>query len=109
MHTHEKRRERRQWETDHAAFTQQEQQRRHQYEQERAAALQVFLKSPEGRQHYEPAYKTVLELYKRREPHRASTAAHEATVARIEQDHFQFPDYSLWALTQHDRDNEASI
>lgn len=108
MHAHEKRREQRQWEAEHAAFTQPEQQNRHRYELERAAELQEFLQSPEGRKHYAPTYKTLLELYQRLEPHRSFAAAHEATVARIERDYFQFPEYSVWVLTQKEQATETS-
>lgn len=109
MHVHDKRRERKQWETDHAAFTKREQERRSQYEQERAAALKEFLRSPEGRGHYAPIYNTLLELYQRLEPHRSSAAAQEATEARLERDHFQFPDYAVWALTGREQDADATL
>jgi hypothetical protein len=108
MHAHEKQRSQQQWEAEHKAFTQLEQQHRLKYVQERAAALQRFLQSPEGRKHYQPVFQTLMELYKRLEPHRASAAAHEAATARIERDHFEFPEYAVWALTQQEQSTEPA-
>lgn len=99
-YAHEKEREQRQWEQDHAAFAAPEQQLRRQYEQERGAALQQLLQSPEGKKQYLADYPVMLELYKKTEPLRYLDAAHGAAVARVERDQFQFPPYPVWALQQ---------
>ncbi len=97
---HEKRQERRQWEEERAAASQDEQEIRRAYDQERAAALQDFLASAEGRQKYEKAFVPYQAFYKTTEPYRFKEAAHEAAVARLERFDFQFPDYAVWALTR---------
>lgn len=103
IHAHEKRQLQERWERDRAAFTQREQQHRAEYDQERAVALQAFLKTPESRQQYDRTYAILIELYKRTEPHRFREVAHQAAVARIEQDHFQFPEFAVWALTRREK------
>lgn len=100
IYAHEKRQRREQWERERAAVSQVEQPLLAEYEHERAAALQEFLGSPESRQQYEHAFPILLQLYDRTEPHRSRDAAHEAAVARIEQQHFRFPEYPAWALTR---------
>lgn len=97
-HAHEKRRATLQWEADHAAFNEAEQELRRAYTVERASALQAFLRSPEGRHHYDRIFAILIELYTRTDPDRCREATHEATTARVERDHFQFPDYGVWAL-----------
>jgi len=108
IHAHEKRQHQEQWERDHAAFTQQEQRSRAEYEQERGTALREFLRSADARQHYDRTYAVLLELFKRTEPHRSGEAAHEAAVARIEREHFHFPEYAVWALARHGKESDIA-
>jgi hypothetical protein len=100
LYAHEKRREREQWEQASASSAEDEQEVRRAYDGERAAALQAFLTSAEGRASYERTYAPLLGLYKVTEPHRSHEAAHEATLARIERLDFHFPEYAVWALTR---------
>lgn len=99
MLAHEKTQERKQWERERAASTQDEAALRKQYEQERAAAFQAYLTSAEGKKRYEQTHPTLLAFCKVTEPHRFYQAAHEAAIARIERLDFRFPEYSVWALT----------
>ncbi len=100
LYAHEKLQERRQWEEERASASRDEQDLRGVYDQERAAALQGFLASAEGRQKYESAFAAYQAFYKTTDPHRFREAAHEAAVARLERFDFKFPDYAVWALTR---------
>lgn len=100
LYAHEKRQERRQWDEAKTSANETEQELRRTYNEERAAALRAFLASPEGRQKYEQTYPSLLAFCKVTEPHRASDAAREATIARIERLDFRFPEYSAWALSR---------
>ena len=97
---HEKRQERQQWEQERNASSQDEQELRRIYDEERQTALHEYLASPEGRQKYDQAYTPLLAFHRAIEPERCREAAHEATVARLEQLEFRFPDYAVWALTR---------
>lgn len=103
VYTHEKRKRQQQWERDHAAATAAEQERRSEYEQERAAALQEFLRSPEGRSHADRAFAVLLELHKRTDPHRAHEAAREAAAAYVESENFRFPEFGVWELARREQ------
>lgn len=100
IYAHEKRQERAQWERDRAHVAHDEQELRSAYAQERKASLKTYLESPEGRAKYDQTYGALLALYRATEPHRCQDAAHEATVARLEQQDFQFPQYPVWALAR---------
>jgi hypothetical protein len=96
MHAHEKRQEQRQWEQDHARTAPAELELRRQYDQERAAALQTYLASAEGREKYKRAYPTLLAFHKALDPNRCHKAAHDAALERIERLDFTFPEYEVW-------------
>jgi hypothetical protein len=97
---HEKRQERQLWEQQRAAAEQDEQDLRYVYEQERGAALQVFLASPEGRQKHQQAFNHLILFYQATDPYCARNAAHDAALERVERLDFQFPEYAIWALTK---------
>jgi hypothetical protein len=99
FYVHEKRQQKEQWERERAASPEDDRKLRREYEQQRAAALQDYLASAEGRRNYQRTYQTLLTLYKLTDPHRYHEATHEATVARIERYDFKFPEYAVWALT----------
>jgi hypothetical protein len=107
MYAHDKRRAQLQWEKDHAAFQAAEQALRQQYEQDRNTALEAFLRSPEGKAAYGQTLPLFTEFYRRTEPERFRDAAHEATVARIEQHTFQFPEYAVWAMSHREHQPSA--
>ena len=97
LYAHEKRQERQQWEQEKASSTANEVEHRSQYEEQRAAALQDFLASPEGRKKYDQALACYKAFYQATEPHRAHEAADEASLARLERLDFHFPEYAAWA------------
>ncbi len=100
LHAHEKRLRQRQWEQEHAASSEEEQALLNQYAQERSAALRTYLSSADGRHTYQQAYRPLLDLYTRTEPHRVHDAAHEAAIAHIERHAFRFPDYAAWLCSR---------
>ncbi len=99
FYAHEKRQERQQWEQERNSSSKDEQELRRQFDEERQAALQTFISSPEGRQKYDEAYTPLLAFHRAIDPERCREAAHEATLARLEKMEFRFPDYAVWALT----------
>jgi hypothetical protein len=108
FHAHEKRQERRQWEQQHATQLADEQSLRLLYKQERTAALQTYLDSPEGRQKYEEAYQPYLALCRIKELHRPHDAASEAAKARVERFDFEFPEFALWALGHREQAGQTA-
>ena len=98
MYAHEKRQREVQWERERAAVAAQEEQLRPQYVAERQAALQMFLRSPEGLQHLENAYGPLLTLHQRSDPHDPAGTARIAARAYVEERHFQFPSFTEWSL-----------
>lgn len=108
MHAHEKRRERRQWEQEHAAVTAPEQKLRHEYEAHRAAALKQFLLSPAGHEQYERVLAIYRDLYQRTDPGRFREAAHEAAITRMEKDYIRFPEYGVWAVERSEEGSELT-
>lgn len=71
------------------------------YQTERTAAFKTYLTSPEGRSlcsRYEPIFR---QLYEKTEPDHVYAKAREATEAKIEREHFSFPEFSVWMMEQH--------
>jgi hypothetical protein len=101
VYAHEKKLDQDQWERNKAEFAETEQAFLRRYDADRNASLRAYLASDAGRAKFKQTYDTLLELTKRTEPERYLEAAHEAAVARIEKLDFQFPEYPVWALTQH--------
>lgn len=99
MHEHEKRQQQLQWERDHMPTTDDADDLRRRYEEERSAALAAFMASPEGRQKYQEAYPPLLALQQAIDPLIAPRLAHEATLERIERIDFQFADFDQWIRT----------
>ncbi|MBX3450768.1 MAG: hypothetical protein KF777_14475 [Planctomycetaceae bacterium] len=108
MHAHEKRQRERQWEQERIAVAAQERQLQPQYVAERAAALQVYLRSPEGHEQYDAAYGPLLVLHQRSHPHDPATAAAAATRAYVEEHHFQFPSFAEWSLGRSGSQSQPS-
>lgn len=109
MFAHEKRQQKVQWERERAVLAEEEQRLHAVYEQSRSAALAAYLASDAGRQKYEQTYQPLLTFYKVTEPDRYHAAAREAALARIDRLDFQFPEYSLWALTQQQETSGTGI
>jgi hypothetical protein len=107
LFAHEKLQEQRHWEQARAALQKEEQQLQHVYDKEKAAAFQTYLKTDAGKAAYRKTFDTLLELKKRTDPHRASDAAREETLARIEKVDFAFPDFADWAM-EHASDAHAA-
>lgn len=100
MYAHEKERQRREWEERHRELADDEQKLREQHQAERAAALDAYLASSEGRAQYQALHPTFLEFYRQVEPGRFRQAAYDATIGKIEREHVRFPDFGVWLLTR---------
>ena len=107
MYAHEKRQRELQWERDRTAVAAQEDQLRPLYVAERLAALQMFLRSPEGCRHLEHAYGPLLALHQRSDPHDPTGTAQTAARAYVEEHHFQFPSFTEWSLGRDVRVRQA--
>ena len=59
-----------------------------------------YLSSPEGRSHYQTYMPTFLDFYRTVEPDRFQDAARRAAMGKVEREHFQFPDFGVWLLSQ---------
>lgn len=104
FHAHEKRREQRQWEEEHARHVTDEATHQQRYQDERATALQSYLASAEGKAKYEHARACYRALYRLTDPDRMEEAAHEAAVARIDRLDFAFPDFARWVMAMGQSD-----
>ena len=101
IHAHEKDRQRAEWDQHRQELAAEEQSLREQYQAQRNAALQEFLASPTGRHQFDTVLSIYLAFYRTVEPHRYREAANEAATNKVEREHFQFPDFSVWLLSQH--------
>lgn len=100
IYAHDKRRKREEWEQERAAMAADEASLQHRYQQERTAALQAYLTTPEGCDRFASFHRTFLEFYRTVEPDRFREAAHEAATGKVEREHFQFPAFGVWLLEQ---------
>ena len=109
MYAHEKQQEREQWEQRKAGVDPTEQTLRAEYDQARIQAFQEFCSSDEGRAAYDKAFPILLTLHKLTDPHRADEAARQATVARMERENFEFPEFALCVLERQKIDSPNAI
>lgn len=100
IYAHERECKRRRWEAERTAVAAEEQQQRDRYAADREAALQAFLQTPKGQEHYTDYQPKFLELYRAVEPDRCRETAHAAAMRKIERENFTFPDFSVWLLDQ---------
>lgn len=100
MYAHEKKQERERREQSKVAFDPTDQHLREMYDKDRTVALQTFCRSSEGSNIYDKTFPILLELHKQTDPHNFHEAAHAATLARIEQQNFEFPDLARWSLNR---------
>ena len=100
IHEHEKARERAQWDERRVELALKERTLRQRYCVERDAALQEYLTTVDGRSHFNAVHTTSLEFYRTVEPDRFREAAQVAVANKVEREHFQFPDFSVWLLNQ---------
>ncbi len=100
MYAHEKLQQQTQWNAERRRTSADEQPLRDRYQQERTAALDTYLRSATGRQHFAGAYQPFLEFYRHVEPHRPEQAAAEAARGKVEREHFQFPEFGVWLLNR---------
>lgn len=100
IYAHEKEQQRQQWESTRAAMAADEETLRQKYQGERSTALQAYLATPEGRSHFQTYHPTFLTFYRTVEPDRFEITARDATIGKIEREHFQFPDFGVWLLKQ---------
>ena len=69
-----------------------------QYERAKTIALERFLQSEEGSQHFQRMYPIFLDFYKVVEQHGAESVARKATHDKIEKEHLGFPEFGVWLL-----------
>lgn len=100
IYAHEKEQKRRQWDEERQEMAQQESIFRSRYQEERSVALNTYLSSPEGRSYFQKYFPIFLEFHQRVEPDRYQDAAHKAATRKVEQEHFQYPDFGVWFLNQ---------
>ena len=106
---HEKKQEREQWEHRKATSNLTEQTSRAEYDQARTLAFQEFCRSEEGSAVYKTTFSILLTFHKHTDPHSAHAAAHQATLARMEQHNFEFPVFAQWLLDRQGMNtNEAA-
>lgn len=109
MHVHEKRQREKQWEQQRTVLSAVDTELRSTYDQERAAAFQEFVASPEGEGKYQATYPTLLVFYQATDPVRGHETAREATLARMERLDFQFPEFGEWFQAKHRLESKTSI
>ncbi len=97
---HEKKQQREQWELDKAERTELEQTLRDEYDRARSLAFHEFSRSPEGQRIYSKTFPILLSLHKVTDPHRAHEAAEQATLARMDREDFDFPEFAAWLFTR---------
>ncbi len=100
IYAHEKERKRQEWDAEHRSSAAVEGQFRQRYSAEKASALESYLRSLEGRRQYAAYEPTFQDFYRTVEPDRFREAARDAAIGKIEREHFQFPDFSVWLLEQ---------
>ena len=111
--THEKKQEREKWGRDKAEQTAVEHieakpPHRDNYDRARSLAFQEFCRSPEGQQIYAKTFPILLAFHKIADPYTAADAARQATLARMERDDFQFPEYAAWLLNEQTTTTNAA-
>ena len=97
---HEKKQEREQWGHRKVTSNLTEQTSRAEYDQARSHAFQEFCRSEEGSAIYKQTFPILLTFHKHTDPHSAHAAAHQATLARMEQHSFKFPESAQWLLNR---------
>lgn len=98
FHAHEKEQQRKQWQDQRLNTAADETAHRATCQQQRLAALHAFIHSPDMTARF-VSYRTAFEVfYQKLEPERYREAAHEAAVRKIENEHFEFPDFGVWLL-----------
>ena len=100
IYAHEKERKRQQWDAERHDNAAAEAALRQQYQTERAAALDIYLRTPEGRTQFATYEPTFQDFYRTVEPDRYRDAARDAAMGKIDREHFCFPDFSVWLLEQ---------
>lgn len=105
IYTHEKEQRRQRWEQERHSQAAEETSLREQYAAARTTALQVYLTGPEGRRYFAAYEPTFRDFYRIVEPDRYREAARDAANDKIEKEHFQFPDFGVWLLEQHQPTN----
>jgi hypothetical protein len=98
IYVHEKEQKRRHWEDERENAASTELRLREDYSAARAAALNDFLGTPEGKTAYANFHPILLEFYRTVAPHRFRDAANEAAIGKVERELFQFPDFRVWVL-----------
>jgi hypothetical protein len=102
---HEKKQKREQWGRDKSEQTEVEQieskqLHRDDYDRARTLAFHEFCRSPEGQQIYAKTFPILLTFHKITDPYTAADAARQASLARMDRDDFQFPEYAAWLLNE---------
>lgn len=100
FHAHEKKQQREQWNHAPAEPVENDQSLRDEYDRARSVAFNDFCHSPEGQRVYEKTLPILLAFHQVTDPHSATNAAHQATLARMEREDFNFPEFAAWLVSQ---------
>ncbi len=101
-HSHEKQRERRQWERDRVSRAETDESAQREYAQARKQALSVFLRTPEGHRLYEENYDHLIVLHRVTDPDRAEESARTAARQRIDRQTLSFPSFTEWQASHRE-------
>ncbi len=100
FHAHEKKQQREQWNYAPIERVENDQSLRDEYDRARSLAFHDFWHSSEGQAIYKQTFPILLAFHKVTDPHSASNGAHQATLARMEREDFNFPEFAAWQLNR---------
>ncbi len=102
LYAHEKKQQHEQWELDKAERAAAEQTLRVEYDRVRSLAFDEFCRSPAGQEIYDKTFPILLAFHQVTDPHAATGAARQATLARMEREDFDFAEFAAWSLTRQE-------
>ena len=99
MHAHEKKQEQQRWDRERAEVNQEEKQLRDAYQKARKDALVAFMRG-DGEKHFREYYRPLEDLYRAQGNRNFVRLASDAAIDKIEREHFQYPEFAVWAMSQ---------
>lgn len=93
---HEKKQDREQWERNRVKQIDVSESATAEYLHARSTSFQEYCRSKEGTVVYEKTFQILLAVHKITDPYTAHDAARKATLARMERENFEFPDFKSW-------------
>ena len=103
IYEHERETKRREWDQERATKIQDESATRKQYDDAKAIALDLYLKSEEGSRRYREYHRIFHDFYRTVDPHQTDESTRRATVDKIAKEHVAFPDFGVWLLESRNR------